>query len=482
MRRAPRLLRSIATATALLAGTAGGGAVHAATFRVTTAHDSHGRTLRQAILDANANPGPDSIVFAIPGSGVQTITLRTPLPPVTDQVFIDGSSQGKPSRHLVVIDGVFGLGWYGLEVQGRGSWLHHLVLQHFYGGAILLAGGGLHAVTDCRVGTDAEGLVEVPNVYGGAPNGTGVFVESSGNVISGNLISLSGGDGVAVRYAERNLIERNLLGSNRDGLPFAPLGFAGSFWSVRLENSRQNEIWHNRIGGPWGGIGLFTSDDNIVSGNSIGIDSQGGALGTLRWGLFLDYGSSNNLIGDFAPGEANVIAHLGVGFLDLPGDAICHVGGGHGNRVRGNLMFDLDPGALVIDLGVDGPDANDWGDMDTGANDLQNAPVIVDAWQLPPPFVSSLIVRGELFTRLHSSITYAIDIYATTAESSPGVCEARRYLGSGSVSAGYNGIATFSLLLNATLDPGAMVSATATVDTPGQPADTSELSPCVTVQ
>ncbi len=46
----------------------------AATFTVTTAADSGAGSLRQAILDANANAGADTIAFDIPGSGIHTIT------------------------------------------------------------------------------------------------------------------------------------------------------------------------------------------------------------------------------------------------------------------------------------------------------------------------------------------------------------------------------------------------------------------------
>ena len=41
-------------------------------------------SLRQAILDANANPGADTIAFNIPGSGVHTIAPLSGLPPVTE--------------------------------------------------------------------------------------------------------------------------------------------------------------------------------------------------------------------------------------------------------------------------------------------------------------------------------------------------------------------------------------------------------------
>ncbi len=43
------------------------------TYTVTSTADSGAGSLRQAILDANTNPGADTIVFNIVGSGVQTI-------------------------------------------------------------------------------------------------------------------------------------------------------------------------------------------------------------------------------------------------------------------------------------------------------------------------------------------------------------------------------------------------------------------------
>src|SRR5262249_55937217 len=55
------------------------------TFLVTNTNDSGAGSLRQAILDANATPnvgGPDLISFAIPGSGVQTITPASALPTI----------------------------------------------------------------------------------------------------------------------------------------------------------------------------------------------------------------------------------------------------------------------------------------------------------------------------------------------------------------------------------------------------------------
>jgi hypothetical protein len=45
------------------------GTVHAASFTVTNINDSGSGSLRQAILDANATSGADTIDFNIPGVG-----------------------------------------------------------------------------------------------------------------------------------------------------------------------------------------------------------------------------------------------------------------------------------------------------------------------------------------------------------------------------------------------------------------------------
>src|SRR5688572_30184790 len=64
----------------------------AMTYTVTTAADNGDNimptpgSLRQAILDANANPGTDTILFSIPGAGPHTIALLSALPDITEAV------------------------------------------------------------------------------------------------------------------------------------------------------------------------------------------------------------------------------------------------------------------------------------------------------------------------------------------------------------------------------------------------------------
>src|SRR5262249_16363941 len=81
-------------------------------FVVTNTTDGGGGSLRRAISNANAVAGANTITFAIPTTDrtkdVQTIKLTNALPDVTDEVTIDGFSQGGPTyagTPLVEIDG-----------------------------------------------------------------------------------------------------------------------------------------------------------------------------------------------------------------------------------------------------------------------------------------------------------------------------------------------------------------------------------------
>ena len=65
----------------------------AATFTVTNKLDSGSGSFRQAILDANANSGLDTILFNIPGAGTHTISPGSALPTIVDPVVIDATSQ-----------------------------------------------------------------------------------------------------------------------------------------------------------------------------------------------------------------------------------------------------------------------------------------------------------------------------------------------------------------------------------------------------
>src|SRR3954471_15548394 len=114
----------------LLLGLLAAQAARAATFTVTTTNDTGAGSLRQAITDANATDGVDTIQFAItdPPAGVRTITPATALPPITRPVIIDGYTQAGSSSNtlangdnavlLIEISGAIVRGDIGLFLKG----------------------------------------------------------------------------------------------------------------------------------------------------------------------------------------------------------------------------------------------------------------------------------------------------------------------------------------------------------------------------
>jgi len=104
-------------------------AVLAATFPVTNTNDSGAGSLRQAVLNANANPEPDEIVFESTVSG--TVSLASGEITITDSLTIQG-----PGAELLVVEGdriaiagnglsvdLSGLSLLGIDVQCTASGL-----------------------------------------------------------------------------------------------------------------------------------------------------------------------------------------------------------------------------------------------------------------------------------------------------------------------------------------------------------------------
>jgi len=174
------------------------------TFTVNSAADPVGlegtTTLRQAIDDSNATPGPNTIDFNIPGPGVHTISLASPLPPIVEAVTIDGTSQGgyagKPLITLTPATTPGGAAVFagdGLDIYAGGTTVQGLNIAGFQGNGVLLAANGNNVLQSNYIGTDQAGTAAVPNQY------SGVAIEGSpGNDVTGNLISGNSGDGITI--------------------------------------------------------------------------------------------------------------------------------------------------------------------------------------------------------------------------------------------------------------------------------------------
>ena len=120
----------------------------------------------------------------------------------------------------------------------------------------------------------------------------------------------------------------------------------------------------------------------MVQGNTIGTDLGGTLALPNSHGVQFVSNARTNTIGGTGAGQGNLIRFNS-------NDGI-YVGTGTNNAIRGNAIFAN--GDLGIDLGTTGTTANDLNDPDTGANQLQNFPVLTAATNS----LASTIVVGSL--------------------------------------------------------------------------------------
>ena len=212
-------------------------------FTVTTTDDSGAGSLRQAILDANANPGADTILFDV-GTGPITISPATPLPAITDPVEIDGTSQpGYAGIPLIELNGAAaGSGAAGLILSAGNSSVRGLAINRFSGDGILVQGSGGNVIAACALGTNPDGTIAEGN------NGDGVKVDDVGdNVIGGtvtsdrNVISGNTAHGVEIGgvLATGNRVLGNVIGTTRDG----EASVGNRFFGVFLQNALKRDRW-----------------------------------------------------------------------------------------------------------------------------------------------------------------------------------------------------------------------------------------------
>ena len=181
---------------------------------------------------------------------------------------------------------------------------------------------------------------------------------------------------------------------------------------------------------------------NEVMGNYIGTDKNGVAvLGNSANGVYIS--GPNNTVGDATAGGRNVIsANDGSGVSIFGGTAT-------GNRIVQNSIFSN--GGLGIDLGDDGPTANDPGDGDTGPNNLQNKPVVRSA--------KTGGGKATVSARLNSTPdkTFTVQFF-----SNPSGNEGKTFIGTKSVTTDASGNVTFTFSPTQKVGVGKTVTATAT--------------------
>jgi hypothetical protein len=318
------------------------------TFVVTNTKDAGPGSLRQAILDANAQPDTSTIDFNIPGAGVQRIRPTTPLPDVTQSVLIYGYSQpGYSGVPLIEINGSRA-GWFadGLTLSGPNCAVSGLVIDGFGGAAIRLEGAGGDVITRDYLGTDPTGSRALGN-------GVGVFIDGSSQntigglaAIFGNLISGNRQAGIGVR-GSGNLIQANRIGTDVSGTAALPNGTGVSIFGNGSNNTIGGDtLGVNLISGNQGdGIGVYSGTANLVLGNLIGTDASGTTALPNRYGVGLFSGSASSVIGGTNAGAGNVISGNRRDGVRIESN---------GNLVQGNFIGTDRSGTLSLGNGRDG--------------------------------------------------------------------------------------------------------------------------------
>ncbi|MEZ5596734.1 MAG: LamG-like jellyroll fold domain-containing protein [Pseudomonadales bacterium] len=331
-----------------------------ATFTVTNTNDSGAGSLRQAILDANANGGADIIQFNIAGTGSHTITLASALPTITGQVTIDATTDdsfaANGNRPAIILDGndISGDG-LRLASTADGSIIRGLVIRNFNGDGIRIDSGstgntiaGNYIGSLTTNGTDAGA--------GFANSSNGIRVDGSSNIIGGtvaadrNVISGNGSAGIRVNgtgafgnqilgnYIGTDATAMAAIGNSQEGVKITG-GAVLNFLGGTAAGSRN--IISGNLNDAIAVTGAGT-DNNQVLGNWVGVNATGNvALANGDDGIQIGGSASSNLVGDGTAAGRNVIAGNaddGVQLYDL----------GVGNRVQGNYIGVGADGTTVI--------------------------------------------------------------------------------------------------------------------------------------
>ncbi len=415
--------RATQTIVAVVIGLCGLASSRGDTFTVTTADALGPGSLSEAIDQANAHPGADTIAFNIPGNGVHEISVGdNGLPEITDPVTIDGYTQpgakanslavGNDAIILIRIDGDVTYASDGLLISAGDSVVRGLGITGFPNGITLRGGGGN------LIEGNAIGFSDV--LYSGL-NVTGLNVSSSDNTIGGvlpgqrNVISNNLDAGVSIdSEASRNIILGNYIGTDATGMVALGNGYGVMISGTATQvGGRTPEATNVLSGNGLDGIHVaYPASENVVEGNLIGTDATGlGNVANLQAGVSI--WGSNNLIGGLAAGAANKI------FFNFSAVQVTEgINSGHravGNSILSNSIYA--PAILIIgrpgdpiDLDIygnfEGPTRNDLGDGDIGPNNLQNFPIITSTSFLP----DRTTVRGGLNST--PSTTFIIQFYS----------------------------------------------------------------------
>ncbi len=437
----------------------------AAIFTVTNTNDSGAGSLRQAILDANANSGADLILFEL-GSGVQTIRPTSALPAISDSVEINAlggaTCATMPPQPRVLLDGsAAGDRVPGFKIDADNSRIVGFYITNFDSFGISIG------VNNTEIACNVIGLNEQGAKAG--QNSAGIVAFGNGNIIgrigslAGNVISGNSGSGIEIGSSADTIIRGNFIGTSLDGSQARGNEFGGvevGFEATNTIVGGTTAADRNVISGNDGvGITLLGSGaGNRIIGNFIGLNAAGtGALPNINTGIDV-FNSSGNTIGGIGQGEGNRIAFNGSRGITLNFQSRL-------NRILGNqIVGNSGPALELLDF------------QGEGANDLIKSPTLAGAL---------INTQNQLETQAVLSstpdTTFLIEFFASATCGSAGTGEGETFLGSGTMRTNSDGNGLLDIAFDAAVPEGHQITATATDNAGNDPANTSAFSDCVSV-
>ncbi|MBE9165386.1 tandem-95 repeat protein [Tychonema sp. LEGE 06208] len=350
------------------------------TYLVTNTNDSGPGSLRQAILNANAHPGTDTIAFQITTfiqiprlpfqkpieipiafTNPQTIDLKSALPTITDAVTIDGWSQGGPGFQgapRIELNGAASNSAIGLDIQASNSIVRGLAINRFSdepsynrAGIKLSNGAANNWIYGNYIGTDLTGNIVRSNGGNGieidasagiqnriGTNGDGLNDPAERNVISGNLVH---GITIAAKFTT---VAGNYIGTNAAGTAILKANNLSYDGVVTFPGASDNTIGgttdaeRNVISGNYRGVSIGGTN-NAIRGNYIGTDVTGTKdLGNIAEGVAI-FGFANTV------SDRNIISGNG-------GNGIYIID--RANKVQGNFIGTDKTGTVALGNNRDG--------------------------------------------------------------------------------------------------------------------------------
>jgi hypothetical protein len=234
---------------------------------VTNNLDSGPGSLRDAIDQANTNPGADTIDFTVGVSSIDVgATTTLPLPNITDALTINGGA-----TRVELIGSNAGEGANGLTIQASGVTVRGLVINRFEGDGISIAASNC-IIQNNFIGTDAAGAAALPNFVGISLNGTNNLIGGT-SPVDANVISGNDSSGIELSIASNNTIQGNFIGTDSSGSNALPNAQSG----IRTIGSPINNVIGGTVSGArntikfnsGSGVNIFGGSNNSILGNSI---------------------------------------------------------------------------------------------------------------------------------------------------------------------------------------------------------------------